>query len=358
MSVFVVSELSGLDNFWILDVMAGIKAEADKKNLHCDTFPLDVKTGNDSPVVLVVGYSDLWLENTCRRVIECGARPICVNAPASALKTQVAGSVSFDYDGAMSEVLSYLAECGKRDIAFIGCRGNRVSFDCKKNAFIKNAPEHYFSHADVLHCEEIGNIAEVFMSQPTRYDAVICSRDAEAGALAMRLQKNGIRLPEDVFVLSFGDSKMAERFTPMLSSVKVDFKELGREAVRLSRYLSQERETCFVNCVVRCPLIIRGSTADIQRQHDASVMVPKPISYKTDAEYLSYLQAEELVRIWDSLDKKIVAALLEGRNTASVAEKLFISHSSVKYRIRKMLNLAKIKDRSELISLVARYKLL
>ena len=83
-------------------------------------------------------------------------------------------------------------------------------------------------------------------------------------------------------------------------------------------------------------------------------MVPKPISYKTDAEYLSYLQAEELVRIWDSLDKKIVAALLEGRNTASVAEKLFISHSSVKYRIRKMLNLAKIKDRSELISLVAR----
>lgn len=356
--IYVVSEQVGLDNYWIGDILAGIKKEADKKNLHVENFPLNMISGTESPVVLVVGYSHFWLSSICRRVSECGARPILVNAPTDAVKECAVGSVSFDYSGAVQEMLSYLAQCGKRRVAFMGVKGNRLSFSCKKEAFNLVSSRHYFESADVYECSELQNIGDVLMAQNTFYDAVICSRDVEAGVLIKQLKRIGISLPQDVFIASFGNSALSKIISPSLTTVSVDYHTLGEEAVRLSRYLSQNRPEVLINSKVRCPLIIRESTDGIDFERNSEVLPQKPISNNSDLEYAMFLQAEHLVRNWDSVDRNIVSALMEGKNTAAVAEKLFISQSSVKYRLKKMLTGAKIKDKSQLISIVARYGLL
>lgn len=358
MSLFVISEQMGLDSFWINDILSGIKKEADKKNLKTEVFHPNQLPLNNLPVVMVVGYTKEWLERTVSQVAACRARALVVNAGREYINSDIAGSVSFDYSGAMEKLLCYLFSCGKRRIAFIGCRGNRLSFDYKADAFCKTGKELNFERADLLSCDEVSRITDTFMRQPVKYDAVICSRDVEAGFLMSRLLKNGVRLPEDVFVCSFGDSALAKTFPLSLTAVSVDYKALGEEAVRLSRYLSQKRDSLYVGSLVSCPLIIRDSTAEQKPSDEASALPKALFSYHNDSEYNSFLQAEQLVRSWDALDRKIVEALLEGRNTASVAEKLFISQSSVKYRIKKMLEEANISGRSELISLVARYGLL
>ena len=358
MPIYVVAEQIGLDNYWINDILSGIKREADKKNLKVESFPLNMISGTESPVVLVVGYSHFWLSGICRRVLECGARPLCVNAPASAVKEPIAGSVCFDYSGAVSEMLEYLAQCGKRRIAFMGAKGNRLSFECKSEAFKLAASRYHFERNDVFECPELQNLGDVLMTQSSFYDAVICSRDVEAGVLIKQLKKYGISLPQDVFIISFGNSSLSEILSPTLTTAEVDYFALGEEAVRLSRYLSQNRTGFLVESRVRCPIIVRESTDGINIEQHPEVLTQKSFPKQNDSEYALFLQAEQLVRCWDSVDRSIVLAFMEGKNTAAVAEKLFISQSSVKYRLKKMLTGAKIKDKSQLIFIVERYGLL
>ena len=38
MPIYIVSEQVGLDGYWITDILKGIKAEADKKNLRVEDY--------------------------------------------------------------------------------------------------------------------------------------------------------------------------------------------------------------------------------------------------------------------------------------------------------------------------------
>ncbi len=360
MAVYVVSEQTGLDGYWITDILAGIKSEADKKNLRVEDFSLSIPTDCSSrrPVVLAAGYSERWFEYICHRVRELGAEPLVVNAPVSFGSRETVGSVGFDYDGAMLLMLEYLKKCGKKRIAFLGCKNGRMSFDAKKQAFIKSAHMLGIDFHEVFEGNDVSGTVAAFVRMPQKYDAVVCSRDVEAGCLMSALKKRGVSVPEQIYVTGFGDSKMAEYFSPSLTTIRVNYKRIGEEAVKLSQFLKQNRETQRVCTTVRCELVIRRSTAD--RPLKLSTL-PKPVGiahYRTDSYDLSFLQAEELVRGWDQIDRRIVKGLADGYNTAAIAERLFISQSAVKYRIKKMLISSDMKNRRELICLAKNYGLL
>lgn len=358
MSLYVISEQVGLDGYWITDILSGIKKEADKKNLHIETFPLDYMSPDDStPVVLVVGYSPEWINAACRRALKCGARPIAVNVPASECSALAAACVSFDYDKATKTALAYLYSCQKRRVAFLGTRENRLSFDCKKTAFLEQSERLSFENTTVFSASGIAETVSRFLPWTEEFDAVICSRDVEAGYLLTQMQKKRIR-SDGLYVISFGDSEMAQYFKPSLTTFKTDFAALGEESVRLSRFVRSGSGEGFISSVVECPLAVRDSTdsAPLKTEEaDSFITIP---SYFSDPEYISYLRAEELVRSWDALDRSIVGCLIDGMNTSMIADKLFISQSSVKYRIKKMLTAADLEGRAKLVALVKRYGIL
>jgi DNA-binding LacI/PurR family transcriptional regulator len=51
--------------------------------------------------------------------------------------------------------------------------------------------------------------------------------------LLRALQQAGLRVPEDISVVGFDDMPETEYFGPSLTSVRQDFDELGRRALRL-----------------------------------------------------------------------------------------------------------------------------
>jgi DNA-binding LacI/PurR family transcriptional regulator len=62
--------------------------------------------------------------------------------------------------------------------------------------------------------------------------AVFCANDHMALGLLRALQQAGRRVPEDVSVIGFDDIPEAEYFGPPLTTVRQDFDELGRRALR------------------------------------------------------------------------------------------------------------------------------
>ncbi|MGW5662543.1 LacI family DNA-binding transcriptional regulator [Streptomyces sp. NPDC003758] len=62
--------------------------------------------------------------------------------------------------------------------------------------------------------------------------AVFCANDHMALGLLRALQQAGRRVPEDISVVGFDDMPETEYFGPSLTSVRQDFDELGRRALR------------------------------------------------------------------------------------------------------------------------------
>ncbi len=357
MPIYVVSEQAGLDSYWIEDVLKGLKAEADKKNLAVQNFFLpETVINTENPIVLAVGYTKPWFTDACRHIKEAGGTAVAVNAAASANIERADATVGFDYDGATEDLVSYLYAAKKRKIAFVGCTG-RLSLESKMAAFKKSAEKHALVHeAMTFSC--MSELSSSFSKIYENFDAVICSRDAEANHLIALLKKHKISVPENIFVASYGGNKLSLRDGASITCAGLDFAALGAAAVKLHRFLSKNDAVGKVSVSVPCPIKVGNSTASRTIPASRFGNAVGPSAYRTDNDYMMYLRAEELVRLWDQLDRKIVAGLCKGKNMSMIAEEMFISQSSVKYRVKKMLDSANISDRRELVKIVQKFGLL
>lgn len=66
-----------------------------------------------------------------------------------------------------------------------------------------------------------------------RPDCVMCGADWQAHGVLVEAQKRGIRVPEDLAVIGFGDMDFADSTEPSLSSVRIDGRAIGLEAARI-----------------------------------------------------------------------------------------------------------------------------
>ena len=63
--------------------------------------------------------------------------------------------------------------------------------------------------------------------------ALICANDRVAMGAYQALARAGLRIPQDVSVISFDDSELAGELEPGLTSIALPHEELGRTAVEL-----------------------------------------------------------------------------------------------------------------------------
>ncbi|HXL89026.1 MAG TPA: LacI family DNA-binding transcriptional regulator [Streptosporangiaceae bacterium] len=62
--------------------------------------------------------------------------------------------------------------------------------------------------------------------------AVLCANDTMAIGLYRALAERGLRIPDDVSIVGFDDIPEARYYTPPLTTVRQDFGEVGRQALR------------------------------------------------------------------------------------------------------------------------------
>ena len=76
-----------------------------------------------------------------------------------------------------------------------------------------------------------GALAELLADEP-RIDVVYCSSDVLAHGVLTEAHARGLRVPQDVAVLGFGDLQFARHVHPALSTVHIDGEAIGRQAAR------------------------------------------------------------------------------------------------------------------------------
>jgi LacI family transcriptional regulator len=90
------------------------------------------------------------------------------------------------------------------------------------------------------------------------FDAVFAANDLGASGALNALGRAGVRVPEDVAVIGFDDSRLAPTLVPPLSSMRQSAFQIGWEAVRVLA-AAQESETIPALTLVPTQLVLRES---------------------------------------------------------------------------------------------------
>lgn len=90
-------------------------------------------------------------------------------------------------------------------------------------------------------------------------DVIVCSSDWGAHGVLDELRERGIRVPEDIAVIGFGDLEFAADLTPSLTTVKIDGAVMGKHAARflMQRARGEKIEQPLVD--IGFSLIVRES---------------------------------------------------------------------------------------------------
>lgn len=91
--------------------------------------------------------------------------------------------------------------------------------------------------------------------------AILCGNDLVAAGVIRALAEQGVRVPEDVSVVGFDDTRITARLKPGLTTVAVDQREIGRLSV--TRLLDRLRTPSLtpIDIHIGCRLVVRQSTA-------------------------------------------------------------------------------------------------
>src|ERR1700738_5225852 len=91
------------------------------------------------------------------------------------------------------------------------------------------------------------------------FTAIVLQNDLMAFGVLRALQESGIRVPQEVSVIGYDDMPDASFSIPPLTTLRQDYEGIGKAAVN-NLMASARREQNHNPVLLKCPLIIRGST--------------------------------------------------------------------------------------------------
>ena len=172
-----------------------------------------------------------------------------------------------DFQG-MYDAVKYLVSRGHKRIALLnGPLSSFKSVACL-DAYRKVLMEHELDEDyDMAVCGEF--VAEwgiegtrMLLSHDKRPTAIACANDLIAMGVCRAAHENGLRVPDDVSVIGFGDFPAASYMTTILYTVHTPLREMGIEADRVLLELMKGGTDLQYQSVFATPLRVRESVSD------------------------------------------------------------------------------------------------
>ncbi len=182
-------------------------------------------------------------------------------------RAQIA-SVAVDNVAGAARATQYLLDLGHQTVHHVGGPGSWLDARERTEGWLQAVRSAGAAEPEVLAGDwssrsgyEIGHQ----LAQTPDVSAVFCANDHMALGLLRALAERGRRVPEDVSVVGFDDIPEAGYFLPPLTTVRQDFGELGRRALRLLVDRISGFETAGSRLPVVPELVVRSSTTRYRR---------------------------------------------------------------------------------------------
>ncbi|WP_341936663.1 LacI family DNA-binding transcriptional regulator [Marinimicrobium sp. C2-29] len=176
-------------------------------------------------------------------------------------------SVRVDNRRAASEATQYLLQLGHQRIGFIaGSRGSLLTRDRERGYrdAMKASPrgEHsgWVVNGDQT-IEGARRATRQLLSLPEAPTAIFCANDEMAMAAIFEVKRRGLRVPDDISVVGFDDTRYAAIMDPPLTTVVQPTEEIGERTMRRLISAIEGHDIGEAPEIVEHRLIVRDSTA-------------------------------------------------------------------------------------------------
>lgn len=173
------------------------------------------------------------------------------------------GYVGTDSFEGIDLAVDHLNELGHSRIAFLNGSKNSMVSEQRYQAFIQSMTNHGLVPEENLmeYGYYVPDCAKYHVPSFLKNGAtaIICASDLIASGVILEVQKQGLRVPEDISVIGFDDLPLASNLTPPLTTIRQDRTDLGKSAFLLLDGLIHNVTTSKL--LLRAKFISRKSTA-------------------------------------------------------------------------------------------------
>lgn len=372
MTIFMYASPEYKDTLWCQQTIHAIYDEAAKKRYSVSVIdpPDIIKINFDSVfgnsekrILIVLGTSINDSASLAQKANRSGVRILYINYQNENIQSNYS-NIIVDYADSMRKMICYLRSCGRGKTALYGINRNSSTDMIKNNYFrqLARTPGSGVSEKDIYYNEP--SVLECFDSYgPHAYDynSVICANDVVAYSLMKNLRCLGMDVPGDCYIVSFGGSILSQVGAPALTTVSVDHRELGRQAVFAYSYLSRVSDNINISAKVEPVFHVRASTENkpydpvCAEMDGGSTELPAVIDFYNGPDVKSILSIEHMLSRCDELDFLIMRGLLLGEQYSKLAEMLYTSENVISYRVKRMCKTTGEKNRTSLLELLNLY---
>lgn len=180
--------------------------------------------------------------------------------------------VQIDAAAAMDMLVQHLVSNGNKRIALVGGRLDVESTYIKYNEFLKLTKELGLENSP-LYTDNFGGygieegtvsmnelIERFTLAGKPLPEAVICINDSTAAGVIKSIRKHGLRIPEDIAVVSYDNTDLCEVAEPGLTSVAYDYEKYGKTLVRTAIDVADGKEAKKKTLIKPSGLMVRKSS--------------------------------------------------------------------------------------------------
>ncbi len=247
------------DSSYYFSVRSGIESNCAKKGIACSFIAIEnIDNSINAPDgVVVVGN---YLEEQYAKIHSILPNtPIVVVGITAYCKCNY-DHITFSNKESVRLAIDYLFENGHSDIAYLGVEElfGTEKFGSRKQTFIDMMKQMGIYNPNRVLTKDHGrdrveqgyNLAKKLLEQRPLPTAIFCANDPVALGVLKVFWEVGIRVPDDISIVSHDGCFPAELTTPPLTTVNVHPYELGLEAVnmleqRLQIAIKYSRTVCL-----------------------------------------------------------------------------------------------------------------
>ena len=340
----------------------GIRSAAGKCGMRIKLFPDTHFDGVDfsqlPPIAIVTGISMPFIQKAIARLRENGRFAVLAGTDSE----QFGHDVSCATPSRRTEtqqLVNYLYNCGKRRLALVGFGQHSINDNFRYHAAMSAVAAWglFLRERDVWLWEHdpMESFAK-FVPVADQYDSVICPNDMVAVYFIEYLRKNNIHVPEQLYVASFGNMSIGNFHRPSITSMTMDMLCVGEQAFSVWRYLMKSEHTqqrVALKITVPSRILIRESTGCTHIQAGTGAVFPTPQDYFYHNPTIARLVGlENCINQRDATDMNVLCRLMEQKSYEQISEELFISSSTLRYRLNKIFADAGVRGRHEFEALI------
>ena len=244
----VVPSLPALWNvaglYYFPSVVQGFSAEATRRGFEPSVLlggAKDAFASGPGDPSRVAGVACLMItreDTTALEALRDGGLPLVgINAYPG---RRAISRVFSDQAGGMASAVRMLAERGHRRIAFLPGPPGNLGAEARQKGFRDAVAVHGLESvavdaepADYTDVSGALRTRRLLAAAGERPTAIVAAGDLIAAGALQAIREAGLRVPEDISVVGFGDFQIAEHVQPALTTVRLPLFELGERAAAL-----------------------------------------------------------------------------------------------------------------------------